>query len=47
MNYDLVLIYNVLPFYAHGHPCSPSYTDEKLKTIVDSETICLRLLIKV
>ena len=40
------LICDSLPFYAHVHTCSPSYTDEELKTNVDSETVCLRLLIK-
>ena len=35
-----------LPFYAHAHTCSPSYTDEEQKTNVDSEIVCLRLLIK-
>ena len=40
------LICNFLPFYAHVHTCSPSYTAEELKTNVDSETVCLRLLIK-
>ena len=39
------LICNFLPFYAHVHTCSPSYTDEEYKTNVDSETVCLRLLI--
>ena len=27
--YDLVLICDSLPFYAHAHTCSPSYTDEE------------------
>ena len=40
------LICDFLPFYAHVHTCSPSYTDEELKKDVDSETVCLRLLIK-
>ena len=40
------LICDSLLFYAHVHTCSPSYTDEELKTNVDSETVCLRLLIK-
>ena len=40
------LICDSLPFYAHVHPCSPSDTDEEYKTNVDSETVCLRLLIK-
>ena len=40
------LICDSLPFYAHVHNCSPSYNDEKYKTIVDSETVCLLLLIK-
>ena len=36
-----------LPVYAHvHHTCSPSYTDEEEKTNVDSQTVCLRLLIK-
>ena len=39
------LICDSLPFYAHVHTC-PSYTDEELKTNVDSETVCLKLLIK-
>ena len=37
---------DALPFYAHVHTCSPSYTDDEQKTNVDSETECLRLLIK-
>ena len=41
------LICDFLPFYAGVHTCcSPSYTDEEQKTNVDSETVCLRLLIK-
>ena len=44
--YDLVLICVSLPFYAHVHTCSPSYTDVEQKTNVDSETVRLRLLIK-
>ena len=40
------LICDSLPFYAHVHACIPSYTEEQQKTKVDSETICLRLLIK-
>ena len=36
------LICDSLPFYAHVHTCSLSYTEE---TNVDSETVCLRLLI--
>ena len=40
------LICDFLPFYAHVHTCSPSYTDEEQKANVDSETVCLRLLIK-
>ena len=39
------LICNFLPFYARVHTCSPGYTDEEYKTNVDSETVCLRLLI--
>ena len=39
------LICDSLPFYAHVDTCSPSYTDEEQKTNVDSETVCLRLLI--
>ena len=40
------LIHNLLPFYGHVHICSPSYTDEEEKTIVNFKTVCLRLLIK-
>ena len=40
------LICDSLPFCAHVHICSPSYTDEKQTTNVDSETICHKLLIK-
>ena len=40
------LICDSLPFYAHVHTCSPSYTEEEQKTNVESETACLRLLIK-
>ena len=40
------LIWDSLPFYAHVHTRSPNYTDEDQKTNVDSETVCLRLLIK-
>ena len=40
------LICDSLPFYAHVHTCSPSYTDEELKTNIDSETAYLGLLIK-
>ena len=40
------LICDSLSFYAHVHICSPRYTDEEQKTKVDSETVCLRLLIK-
>ena len=40
------LIYNSLPFYAHVHTRSPSYTDDEQKTNVDFETECLRLVIE-
>ena len=40
------LICDFLLFYTHVHTCSPSCTDEEQKTKVDSETECLRLLIK-
>ena len=40
------LICDSLPFYAHVHTCSPSYTDEEYKMNVDFETVCLMLLIK-
>ena len=43
MCHDLVNL-RFLAFYAHVHTCSPSYTDEKKKTNVDSKTVCLRLL---
>ena len=39
------LVCDCLPFYAHADTCSPSYTDEEQKANVDSETVCLRLLI--
>ena len=45
MNMSVEMQKNFLPFYAHVHTCSPSYTDEEYKTNVDSETVCLRLLI--
>ena len=39
------LICDSLFFYAHVHTSIPSYTDEEQKTNVDSETVCLRLVI--
>ena len=41
----ICLICDSLPFYAPVHTCSPSRTDEESKTNVDSETVCLGLLI--
>ena len=40
------LIWDSLPFYAHVHTFSPTYTDEEQKTNIDSKTVCVRLLIK-
>ena len=42
----ICLVCHFLPFYAHVHTCNFSYSDEKQKTKVDSETVCFRLLLK-
>ena len=35
------LICDSLPFYAHVHTCSPSYSDEEQKANVDSKQYLL------
>ena len=40
------LIYDFLLSYAHVLANSPRYTDEEQNANADSETVCLRLLIK-
>ena len=40
------LIRDSLPFYARVHTSCPSYTDEDEKTLLDSETVLLKLFIK-
>ena len=40
------LIRDSLPFYTRVHTSSPSYTDEDEKTLLDSETVLLKLFIK-
>ena len=44
--HDLVNLRFFAPLRLCSYTCSPSYTDEEEKTNVDSETVCLRLLIK-